>query len=104
MNSLATPFARVKTNEIIKTDETALTGKYRQALASQTVQQLHNQSNKFSLLDAKKRKRNRSANKKEQSESSSAAMDAGKTVSSTLSKRKRKSWTTLKEIVEKRTR
>eukprot|EP00258_Populus_trichocarpa_P033141 XP_024449160.1 uncharacterized protein LOC7472735 [Populus trichocarpa] len=61
-------------------------------------------SNKFSLLDAKKRKRNRSANKKEQSESSSAAMDAGKTVSSTLSERKRKSWTTLKEIVEKRTR
>jgi hypothetical protein len=29
MNSLAIPFARVKTNEIIKIDETALTGKYR---------------------------------------------------------------------------
>lgn len=47
MNSLATPFARVKTNEIIKTDETALTGKYRQALTSQTVQQLHNQATNF---------------------------------------------------------
>lgn len=44
MNSLATPFARVKTIEIIKNDETALTGKYRQALTSQTVQQLHNQA------------------------------------------------------------
>lgn len=47
MNSLATPFARVETNEIIKTDETALTGKYRQALTSQTVQQLHNQATNF---------------------------------------------------------
>jgi len=47
MNSLAIPFARVKTNEIIKTDETALTGKYRQALTSQTVQQLHNQATNF---------------------------------------------------------
>lgn len=53
-----------------------------------------------SLLDAKKRKRNRSAKKPEQFGSNSATTDAEKTVSAS-SKRKRKSWTSLKEIVER---
>lgn len=92
MNSLATPFARVKTIEIIKNDETALTGKYRQALTSQTVQQLHNQATSLLCWMQRREREIDQQTKKEQSESS------------TLSKTKRKSWTTLKEFVEKRTR
>ncbi|XP_057462944.1 uncharacterized protein LOC130753039 isoform X1 [Actinidia eriantha] len=52
------------------------------------------------LLEGKRRKRNRSGSKKvAESESNSAAIDA-ETCGSTSNKRKRKSWTSLKEIAE----
>ncbi|KAL6986251.1 hypothetical protein U1Q18_019619 [Sarracenia purpurea var. burkii] len=52
------------------------------------------------LLDAKRRKRNKSGSKKiSESESSSAIRDAERS-GSTSHKRKRKSWTSLKEIAE----
>jgi len=99
-DSPATPFPRVKTDEIIKIDETALPAISMSAsITSSPATPLP--SGRFSLLDATKKKRNRSAKKPEQSEGDSAAMDAENTVS-TSSKRKRKSWTSLKEIVEKR--
>lgn len=99
-DSPATPFPRVKTDEIIKIDETALPAISMSAsITSSPATPLP--SGRFSLLDATKKKRNRSAKKPEQSEADSAAMDAENTVS-TSSKRKRKSWTSLKEIVEKR--
>ncbi|KAJ6308131.1 hypothetical protein OIU76_017828 [Salix suchowensis] len=103
MNSPATPFARVKADGIVKIDETALPAISVSTCITNSPE-TPQPSSEFSLLDAKKRKRNRSAKSTELSESSSAAMDAEKTVSSTSSKRKRKAWTSLKEIVEKRTR
>ncbi|KAJ6341802.1 hypothetical protein OIU78_009867 [Salix suchowensis] len=103
MNSPTTPFARVKADGIIKIDETALPAISVSTCITNSPE-TPQPSSEFSLLDAKKRKRNRSAKSTELSESSSAAMDAEKTVSSTSSKRKRKAWTSLKEIVEKRTR
>ncbi|XAR70295.1 hypothetical protein NMG60_11027104 [Bertholletia excelsa] len=52
------------------------------------------------LLEAKRRKRNRSgSNKAVEPESSSAVSEADKSIG-TSNKRKRKSWTTLKEIAE----
>ncbi|KAG5563241.1 hypothetical protein RHGRI_005855 [Rhododendron griersonianum] len=52
------------------------------------------------LLEAKRRKRNRSASKKAaEPESNSAALDAEKSVG-TSNKRKKKPWTSLKEIAE----
>ncbi|KAJ6393680.1 hypothetical protein OIU77_023004 [Salix suchowensis] len=102
MNSPTTPFA-VKADGIIKIDETALPAISVSTCITNSPE-TPQPSSEFSLLDAKKRKRNRSAKSTELSESSSAAMDAEKTVSSTSSKRKRKAWTSLKEIVEKRTR
>ncbi|GAV57951.1 Rpr2 domain-containing protein [Cephalotus follicularis] len=54
----------------------------------------------MSLLDAKTRKRKRSCSKKlAETESASAEVDSGNTAS-TLSKRKRKSWTSLKQLAE----
>ncbi|KAF9689340.1 hypothetical protein SADUNF_Sadunf01G0082100 [Salix dunnii] len=103
MNSPATPFARVKAYEIVKIDETALPAISVSTCITNSPE-TPQPSSEFSLLDAKKRKRNRSAKNTDQSESSSAAMNGEKTVSSTSSKRKRKAWTSLKEIVEKRTR
>ncbi|TMX03709.1 hypothetical protein EJD97_014757 [Solanum chilense] len=53
-----------------------------------------------SLLDSKKRKRNRTGSKKKgETQDGSSMTDAEKTVS-TSSKRKKKSWTSLKEIAE----
>ncbi|KAH7841300.1 hypothetical protein Vadar_028097 [Vaccinium darrowii] len=52
------------------------------------------------LLEANRRKRNRSGSKKvAESESSSATVDVGKTVSNS-NKRKKKPWTSLKKIAE----
>ncbi|KAF7151000.1 hypothetical protein RHSIM_Rhsim02G0230400 [Rhododendron simsii] len=54
-----------------------------------------------SLLEAKRRKRNRSGSKKAvESESNSAALDAEKSAG-TSNKRKKKPWTSLKEIAER---
>jgi len=52
-----------------------------------------------SLLDSKKRKRNRTGSKKKEPQDGSSMTDAEKAVS-TSSKRKKKSWTSLKEIAE----
>ncbi|XP_015170306.1 uncharacterized protein [Solanum tuberosum] len=52
-----------------------------------------------SLLDSKKRKRNRTGSKKKEPQDGSSMTDAEKTVS-TSSKRKKTSWTSLKEIAE----
>lgn len=54
----------------------------------------------YTLLDSKRRKRNRSAAKKPaEPEISSTPIDTEKTASN-LNKRRRKSWTSLKEIAE----
>ncbi|KAI8569562.1 hypothetical protein RHMOL_Rhmol02G0288000 [Rhododendron molle] len=85
--------------EVKRTDEIASPAMTTEDLVTETPA-TPSVSTCTTLLEAKRRKRNRSASKKAaEPESNSAALDAEKSVG-TSNKRKKKPWTSLKEIAE----
>lgn len=85
--------------EVKRTDEIASPAMTTEDLVTESLA-TPSVSTCITLLEAKRRKRNRSGSKKvAESESNSAALDAEKSVS-TSNKRKKKPWMSLKEIAE----